>query len=138
MRRVGPREAHTLLTDEGYAYLDVRSVPEFEAGHPAGAYNVPLAHADGVPNPNFVAAVLRHFDLDRGLVVGCELGGRSMQAAALLLEAGFANVVDQRAGWSGARDPFGRVTETGWERTGLPSATCAERGRSWAELDVTP
>ena len=27
---------------EGYIYVDVRSIPEFEQGHPEGAVNVPL------------------------------------------------------------------------------------------------
>ncbi len=134
MRRIGPAEAHALVTSEGYAYVDVRSVPEFEAGHPAGAYNVPVAHAGGVPNPEFLAVVQRHFDPSRGIVVGCQAGGRSLRAAALLMEAGFTNVVDQRAGWGGQRDAFGRVTEAGWERAGLPAATRSEPGRSWAEL----
>ena len=34
-------QAHALQQNEGYTYVDVRSVPEFDAGHPAGAQNVP-------------------------------------------------------------------------------------------------
>ena len=30
----------------GYTYVDVRSIPEFAQGHPAGAVNVPLLHRD--------------------------------------------------------------------------------------------
>ena len=134
MRRVGPAEAHALVTSEGYAYVDVRSVPEFEAGHPTGAYNVPLAHDGGVPNPGFIDVIERLFDKGRGIVVGCQAGGRSLRAATLLTAAGFTSVVDQRAGWGGARDAFGRVTEAGWERAGLPAAAASEPGRSWAEL----
>ena len=37
VNRVSPEEARDLMDKEGYAYLDVRSVPEFEAGHPTGA-----------------------------------------------------------------------------------------------------
>ena len=33
---VTPREAKRLVDEEGYTYVDVRSVPEFEQGHPAG------------------------------------------------------------------------------------------------------
>jgi len=44
VKRVSPEEALSLVEKEGYAYVDVRSVPEFESGHPEGAYNVPLAH----------------------------------------------------------------------------------------------
>lgn len=134
LRRVGPQEAHALVTGEGYIYLDVRSEPEFEAGHPAGAYNVPLAHAGGAPDPSFVEAVARHFGNSRKIVVGCQSGGRSLRAATLLSEAGFVDVVDQQGGWGGQRDAFGRVTVPGWERAGLPTETTTQVGRSWAEL----
>ena len=44
IKRISPEEARALVEDQGYSYLDVRSVPEFEAGHPVGAYNIPLLH----------------------------------------------------------------------------------------------
>ena len=43
---VDVKEAYSLQTGEGYAYIDVRSIPEYERGHPAGAHNVPLLHYD--------------------------------------------------------------------------------------------
>ena len=43
VKRVTPTEAAALV-NEGWIYLDVRSIPEFELGHPAGAVNVPLLH----------------------------------------------------------------------------------------------
>ena len=43
-KRVSPQEARDLMEKDGYVYVDVRSIPEFDAGHPAGAYNVPLMH----------------------------------------------------------------------------------------------
>ena len=49
-----------------------------------------------------------------GWALGCAAGMRSRQAAQALEAAGFAHVVDQRAGWDGARDPFGQVVEKGW------------------------
>ena len=42
VKRISPEEARDLMDKEGYVYLDVRSVPEFAAGHPTGAYNIPL------------------------------------------------------------------------------------------------
>ena len=135
LKRIAPAEAHALITGEGYVYIDVRSVAEFEAGHPAGAYNVPLAHAGGVPNPSFAAVIERRFGKAGAIVVGCQAGGRSLRAATLLAEAGFTNVVDQQGGWGGQRDAFGRVTTPGWERAGLPTAAAREPGHSWAELE---
>ena len=59
VKRVTPIEADALLKD-GWAYLDVRSIPEFEGGHPAGAANIPLLHMTGgrmAPNPAFQSVV---------------------------------------------------------------------------------
>ena len=82
MKRISPEEAAAKL-DEGYVYLDVRSVPEFEGGHPKGAYNIPLMHAgprDMSPNTRFIEEVVKTFPKDAKIVVGCKMGGRSMSA----------------------------------------------------------
>lgn len=136
LKRVSPDEALSLVEKEGYAYVDVRSVPEFEAGHPKGAYNVPIAHLGPMgmsPNPEFLAVMEKAFPKDAKLVIGCKSGGRSLQAAGMLLAAGFQDVVDQRAGFQGGMDPSGRP-EPGWGPKGLPSSLAAEQGRSWADL----
>jgi len=137
VKRVSPEEALSLVEKEGYVYVDVRSVPEFESGHPRGAYNVPLAHLgpQGMsPNPDFLTVMEKTFPKDSKLVVGCKTGGRSLQAATLLLSAGWRSVVDQRAGFQGAMDPSGRP-EAGWGPKGLPSSQSAEPGHSWNELE---
>jgi rhodanese-related sulfurtransferase len=136
MERISPDEAKRRL-DAGWVYLDVRSVPEFEQGHPAGAYNVPLLHMGrgGMePNPEFLAVVTKTFARSTRLVVGCKSGPRSLRAAQMLEAAGFASVADQRAGWSGAHDAFGQITERGWRAAGFPSETEAQPGRAWHEL----
>lgn len=136
VKRISPEEAKALV-DEGWTFVDVRSVPEFELGHPAGAYNVPLMHrgpSGMTPNPDFLAVMKRRFAPDQRLVVACRSGGRSLKAAELLTANGFTQVVDQRAGWDGVRDAFGGVTEPGWERAGMPCAMDAEPGRTWDEL----
>lgn len=133
---IQPEEAQSLMA-EGWTYLDVRSEAEFEAGHPVGAYNIPLLHlgASGmVPNASFLAQVEAAFPKDTKLVLGCKSGGRSARAAAMLLQAGFEHVVDQGAGFIGKTDPFGRVTEQGWQPRGLPVSTEALPGRSYSEL----
>ncbi|MDH5491367.1 MAG: rhodanese-like domain-containing protein [Myxococcales bacterium] len=135
-RRVSAQEAAALIA-EGWLHLDVRSVAEFEAGHPAGAYNVPFAIRGPrglAPNPEFIATMLRAFGRDAPLVLDCQSGGRSAQAAGVLLREGFTRIVDQQAGYGGVRGPFGQVLERGWQASGLPCAARAERGRSWAEL----
>jgi rhodanese-related sulfurtransferase len=136
VKRVSPLEALALL-DEGYVYVDVRSVPEFEAGHPSGAYNIPLLHmaAAGMePNPSFFEVLSAVFPKDSKLVLGCRSGGRSLRAAQALMQAGYLDVIDQRAGFEGARSPFGQLQEPGWQPAGLSVSTVAEEGRSYEAL----
>jgi hypothetical protein len=56
-----------------------------------------------------------------------------MRAAEMMTGAGFTSVVDQRAGFEGARDSFGQISEPGWQPAGLPVET-ATPGGSYAEL----
>ncbi|MCB9598176.1 MAG: rhodanese-like domain-containing protein [Sandaracinaceae bacterium] len=137
IERIGPLDAKRRIDEGGYAYLDVRSVGEFEQGHPNGAYNVPLLHmASGgmVPNPDFLGAIERAFERDAKLILGCQSGVRSLRAAEMLLEAGFTHVLELRPGYGGTRGPFGEVKEPGWHAAGLPTSTEAATGRSWEEL----
>lgn len=137
VKRVSPTDADALIRERGFVYLDVRSVPEFEAGHPPGAYNIPLLHAtpSGMrPNGEFMAVVLAVFPKDTKLVIGCRSGHRSLRAAEALRSAGFEQVVEQRAGLDGARDAFGQVREPGWKGAGLPVATEPEPGRGYEAL----
>ena len=99
-QRISPKEAFDLMA-QGYTYVDVRSTPEFEAGHPAGAVHIPVAEASPTgmqPNPNFVEQFASRFAKDAKVIVGCQAGGRSARAAMMLEQNGFTNLVDQRAG----------------------------------------
>jgi len=121
--RISPAEAFALMRDQGYTYLDVRSPTEFGLGHPEGAKNIPwqMDPTPGTPaNPNFVNEVEAAFSRDAKLIVGCHTNRRSLLASAALQAAGFTNVLEQRAGMAGARDPFGGLIEPGWEACGLP------------------
>lgn len=136
VKRVDPEQALELMRKEGYSYLDVRSVPEFDEGHPQGAYNVPLIHmgpGGGQANPEFLPVVERCFPKDARLVVGCRSAGRSVQAVALLEQSGFTNLVLQQSGFVGS-SPMDR----GWGPKGLPASDSAEPGRSWQELKGKP
>jgi rhodanese-related sulfurtransferase len=136
VKRVSPEDAKKLC-DEGWTYVDVRSQPEFEESHPAGAFNVPLLDTgpSGMqPNPDFLAVMQAVFPQDAKIVLGCRSGNRSLRAAGVLVSAGYTNVVDQRAGFEGARDPFGGKVEKGWRPVGLPTETGAPEGRSYPDL----
>jgi rhodanese-related sulfurtransferase len=136
VKRITPAEAADLMK-QGWAYVDVRSVPEFEQGHPAGASNVPLLDFQNgrmVPNPAFRSVFEASFPKDANIVVGCKVGGRSMQAAAVLEAAGYKNVVDMAGGFSGQRDPYGRLASPGWVDAGLPVETAAPAEKTYAAL----
>jgi rhodanese-related sulfurtransferase len=136
VKRVTPPEAAALLA-EGWSYLDVRSIPEFEGGHPAGAANVPLLHLENgrlAPNPDFQRVVSANFAKDARLVVGCKAGGRSLQAAGLLEAAGYTSVIDMRGGFHGERDAMGRVACAGWAESDLPVETSAPAEKTYAAL----
>lgn len=132
IKRASPEQALELMRAEGYSYLDVRSVPEFEQGHPEGAFNVPLIHmgpGGSAPNPDFLPVVERRFPKDARLVVGCKSAGRSVQALAILEQSGFTNLVLQQSGFLGAS-----AMDPGWGPKQLPTSRTAETGRSWDEL----
>jgi rhodanese-related sulfurtransferase len=127
LKRITPKEASELLA-QGYTYVDVRTVGEFEAGHPAGAVNVPISDAD------FGRVMRAAFAKDAKIIVGCKAGVRSLRAAQALLADGFTDVLDQRAGWDAERNAFGQMAEPGWSRVGLPSETGSPSGRSWEDM----
>jgi rhodanese-related sulfurtransferase len=138
VKRILPPEAAALVA-EGWAYLDVRSIPEFEQGHPPGAANIPLLHFQGgrmAPNADFQRVVEAAYPKEAKIVVACKAGGRSLQAAALLEAAGFTSVVDMRGGFHGESDAFGRVTVAGWAAAGLPVETAGAPDKTYAALSA--
>lgn len=135
IKPVTPEEAAALQA-EGHVYVDVRSEPEFEAGHPEGALNVPLLNAGPVglvPNPEFLSVMEQAFGKHEPLLIGCKAGGRSKKAAEMLAKAGFSRISDQIAGFDGGKDAFGR-TLPGWSRTALPVGKGKPSGQSYADV----
>jgi rhodanese-related sulfurtransferase len=130
-----------MQSDTDVVYLDVRTVDEYEQGHPAGAYNVPVVLLDPAggparPNPDFLIVVAAHLPRDTKLLVGCLSGGRSQRACQLLLEAGYADLTNVQGGFGGARDRGGRVLVEGWRDSGLPTEEGQPAGRAYAELTI--
>ncbi len=140
LKHIDVRTAHALQTGDGYTYVDVRSVPEYESGHPKAAHNVPLLHLDPatrrmLPNPDFLAVVQANYPLDTKLLIGCQMGGRSTQAAQLLVSAGYADVSNVQGGYGGARDPrTGQQLAEGWVDAGLPVEEDPPAGGRYDEL----
>lgn len=132
MKKVTPREASKLM-DEGYVYVDVRSEPEFEAGHAKGAYNIPILRAgDGglVDNTDFLKVFSANFPKDTKLILACQTNRRSARAVEALVANGYVDCTLQVAGWAGSKDGFGQVEEPGWPAANLPveAGNDGERG----------
>ena len=137
-QNISPSEASELLEGDADAvYIDVRSMPEYENGHPAGALNIPVMHHEAmgmVPNPDFVRVVQSHFAPDAKLLIGCQSGARSARAAETLIAAGFTAIANVACGFGGARSPTGEVVERGWMELGLPVEYGAEDDKSYPAL----
>ncbi len=67
--------------------VDVRDIEEFTSGHLPDAVNIPW-------NDGTFAAELPNLDPNAAYRVYCRSGNRSGQAVAMMLDAGFTNVVD--------------------------------------------
>lgn len=133
IQRLSSQEAiAAIASDPRLVHIDVRSEPEFAAGHAPNAYNVPLLHAAGggmAPNPAFTDEVARAFpDKDTPILVSCKAGGRSAKAAAALEQLGYTKISDHVGGWSGGSG------DAGWVASGGPTAIAALPGRSYPEL----
>ncbi len=134
---VTPKEAQHLLEDGNHRYVDVRSVPEFQNGHPQGAYNVPVLHrepAGMVPNPDFLTVMQVHFEQDTPLLIGCQSGVRSVRAAEALVASGYTQVLNVTGGFGGAKDATGAVIGEGWFQAALPVDYGDPEERSYAAL----
>lgn len=140
LRDVDVKTAFELQSGEGYTYVDVRSIPEYENGHAQGAHNVPLLHRDPatgqmLPNPEFLAVMQANYPPDTRLLIGCQMGGRSARAAQVLAAAGYEDVANVQGGYGGARDPrSGQVLAAGWVEAGLPVEQSAPAGGAYEDL----
>lgn len=140
IKHIDVKQAYLLQSAEGYVYIDVRSVPEFEKGHPAGAHNVPLllfetGTGQMRPNADFLSVVQANYSLETKLLIGCQVGGRSVQAAQILASGGYADVSNVLGGFGGARDPAtGQFVNEGWVQAGLPVDSETPTGADYENL----
>ena len=73
-------------TTPGAFLIDVRTGPEYEAGHIEGAINVPL---------NSIHFIVNHVrDITAPVYVYCQSGARSGQAVSMIREMGYKNVTN--------------------------------------------
>jgi len=109
IEQISPQEAKDIMDEDSSAlYVDVRSIPEFIAGHPAGAINIPLMHKGPMgmqPNPEFDAVAVGVLPKDKKLLIGCMVGGRSQKACEILAQKGYTLLHNVYGGWGGGRNP---------------------------------
>jgi phage shock protein E len=86
VRQVPAVEAVDAATEDGVVVLDVRTPAEFDAGHLAGARNLPLS-------PTFESEVSA-LPRDGRYLLYCKSGNRSGQAAQVMSQLGFTDVRD--------------------------------------------
>ena len=126
VKNVGPEQAKEILDSDGNAvYIDVRTEQEFINGHVPQSVNIPVVWPDPAtrrmkPNPDFVKVVSKHFQKNRRIIVGCQVGGRSQLAADILGQEGFEDVSNMQGGYGGARDSTGQLVTPGWTQLGFP------------------
>jgi rhodanese-related sulfurtransferase len=138
VKQLTPQQAHDLMQqDAKVVYLDVRTVPEFSAGHPQRGINIPafFFQQPGQPTPNadFVKVVEANIAKDAMIVVGCQAGGRSQRAAEMLDKAGYTNISNMMGGFGGGQDQTGKAI-AGWRDAGLPVTTANGDGMSYSSL----
>ena len=81
-----PKTDPVAAVQGGVPIFDVRTREEWDAGHAKGAIHLPLASLE--------SGTLPAVDPSDALIVYCRSGNRSAQAARILADAGFKNVVD--------------------------------------------
>jgi rhodanese-related sulfurtransferase len=141
MKEVSPEEALSQLEKEPETiYLDVRSVPEFQQGHPIRAINIPILNflpgMGMMPNDDFTSVVQANLSKKTKIVVGCKTGVRSARACEVLSDLGYSDVANVRGGFVGVMDPMGRVLEAGWSLLNLPVCTSCSSDAQYDQLAI--
>src|SRR5688500_8454101 len=109
MNEISANEALAELeNDPTVIYLDVRSIPEFQQGHPIRAVNIPILHflpgMGMLPNQDFEKVVEANLSKNTRLVVGCKSGARSARACEILIAMGYTHVANDRGGVVGVME----------------------------------
>jgi rhodanese-related sulfurtransferase len=119
-----PREALCIWQQSPNAKLvDVRTRAEWDwVGRVPGAIEIEWnQYPGGSRNPDFIAELTRHVAPDSIVMFLCRSGARSVGAATLATEAGYASSFNILEGFEGDKDGDShRNTLSGWRHAGLP------------------
>lgn len=91
VRQITPSQALECYLEGEVVLLDVRTLPEWRAGHIPNALHIPLDE---------MTARYQELDPDVETLVICQHGVRSEAVAAWLAQMGFENVANVRQGMS--------------------------------------
>ena len=86
-KTINSNSAMKLIEDEHAILIDVRNVDEYNREHIDGAVNIPL---DMISNVDY--------DKEEIIIVYCQSGMRSMEAAKMLSEMGYTNLYNLDGG----------------------------------------
>ncbi len=122
---LGPKASHAAMAAGPHCFIDVRTAEEFNAGHPSGAINVPIAHrtpaGQMAPNADFVAVMKTVAQPGTKVFASCQAGMRSMNACKALEQAGYTNIVNIEGGFGGRKGAAGLPDVPGWRECALPT-----------------
>lgn len=82
-QKIDLEQAKELLKNENTKLIDVRTTDEYETNHIDGAISIPLSEINNIT-----------FSKETNIIVYCQSGRRSKQAATELLNLGYVNVYD--------------------------------------------
>jgi rhodanese-related sulfurtransferase len=111
MTRLSPMQAVGVFNKGDALVLDVRTQQEFEEGHVLDAVNIPLGFLDAR-----TSEIQNYKSLP--VILVCQSGNRSAQAAAVLKKQGFTNLNNMEGGM------------LAWKNANLPVTTKATKLKS--------
>ncbi len=123
IKDISSKEAFNLLKEPDTYLLDVRSIAEYVfVGHPPMAHNIPLAfwdeeRQDLVSNETFLEDVKSRFKTNDRLIFICRSGGRSLSAARMVQNVGFAKLFNIALGFEGEKNAKGYRVVNGWKNS---------------------
>jgi len=102
IKEVSPSEAAPAVSKAYAQFVDVRTQDEYAGGHAARAVNIPL---------DTLVSKLDSLEKNEPVYLICQTGNRSKQAAEILKDKGFNNVLNVTGG------------TVAWQAAGLPMDT---------------
>ncbi|MDD0819276.1 sulfurtransferase [Bacillus sp. MB353a] len=92
VKNISGKELKRMMGQKNKQFIDVRTVGEYRGNHMKAFQNIPL---------NDLASKTNRLDKNREVIVICQSGMRSKQAAKMLKKLGFQHVINVSGGMNG-------------------------------------